>query len=126
RNLDLFHRTKQFEVWWNEFSRASKFQYFNVRLPSKGQHIKLSQIRKNGRNDYLVMASNDYFGLAAHPEVIAAANEANVQYGFGSTGSPVSTGITEIHEELCDHLAKLFKKEKVLLYNSGYTANVGT
>jgi len=46
-------------------------------------------------------------------------------YGFGSTGSPLTTGTTVLHEELCHKLSSLFKKESAILFNSGYAANIG-
>ncbi|MGZ3776002.1 MAG: aminotransferase class I/II-fold pyridoxal phosphate-dependent enzyme, partial [Bdellovibrio sp.] len=44
---------------------------------------------------------------------------------FGSTGSPVTTGTTAIHNELCEKLALLHNKKSALLFNSGYAANIG-
>ena len=37
----------------------------------------------------------------------------------------MTTGLTSLHEELSDTLARMLRKEKVLLYNSGYAANIG-
>ncbi|MEW6056291.1 MAG: aminotransferase class I/II-fold pyridoxal phosphate-dependent enzyme [Bdellovibrionota bacterium] len=124
-NVDLFAKCKQFSIYFNQWEKMPKYQYHTVRTPSMGARVNLTRSRPNGRNDYLVMGSNDYLGLASHPEVIAAARNAIDQYGFGSTGSPLTTGISAAHEELCGFLAKLYGKEKVILYNSGYTANVG-
>ena len=47
------------------------------------------QKRKGGRDDFLIMGSDDYLGLAAHPRVAEAAKNAIDEYGFGATGSPV-------------------------------------
>jgi 8-amino-7-oxononanoate synthase len=71
------------------------------------------------------MCSNDYLGLASDPRVCEEVIRVTRTYGFGSTGSPLSTGTTDIHEELKDLIAKTFRKEKALLFNSGYAANVG-
>ena len=72
------------------------------------------------------MCSNDYMGMAAHPKVISASKRALDLYGVGPTGSPLVSGLTDIHEELSDYLARQFQKEKVLLFCSGYSANVGS
>ena len=123
--VDLFAKVHQFHVYIKDWQKTSKFSYRNVRKPSMGHRVNLARPRKNGRTDYIVMGSNDYLGLATHPEVLEAAKQAIDDYGFGSTGSPVTTGITEVHMELCDYIAKLFNKERVVLFNSGYAANVG-
>lgn len=124
-NVDIFQRAKQFQIFYKDWQKSSKFQYYNIRLPSHGNRIKLTQRWKGNRNDYLVVSSNDYLGLASAPEVVDAAKKALDAYGFGSTGSGVMTGLTAVHEELCEYIAKLLNREKVLLFNSGYTANVG-
>lgn len=124
-NVDIFMKTEQFDIFLKEWRRLPIFQFHNIRSASKGGRVKLRQNRKGNRNDYLVMGSNDYLGLGASPEVCEAAKKAIDEYGFGSTGSPLTTGLTDLHEELCDYVASLFKCEKAILFNSGYAANVG-
>ncbi|MEU8354147.1 aminotransferase class I/II-fold pyridoxal phosphate-dependent enzyme, partial [Streptomyces sp. NPDC048845] len=48
----------------------------------------------------LDLASNDYLGLARHPEVTEAAAAAARAWGAGATGSRLVTGSTELHAEL--------------------------
>jgi 8-amino-7-oxononanoate synthase len=124
-NNDLFARCNQFGIMFRKWRESPKYQYKSIRLPSSGPRIKMSRKRKGSRNDYIIMGSNDYLGLADHPEVKAAAIEGIQKYGFGSTGSQVTTGYTEAHEQLCDELAKTFRKDKTVLFNSGYAANLG-
>src|SRR5690606_19854432 len=47
------------------------------------------------------------------------------KYGFGATGSPVTTGQTEEHEKLQEMLSRIYKTEATVLFNSGYAANLG-
>ncbi|MBP9706470.1 MAG: aminotransferase class I/II-fold pyridoxal phosphate-dependent enzyme [Oligoflexales bacterium] len=124
-DIDLFDRCKKFEIFNEEWMRQPKYQYKTFRSASKGKRINLTRKRKSDRSDYLILGSNDYLGLASHPEVLKAAKDAIDLYGFGSTGSAVSTGLSDIHAELTEYIAKLFKQESALLYNSGYTANIG-
>lgn len=124
-NVDLFNRIRQFSIFQREWEKSDKYAYKNVRVNSKGTRIDLAKVRPNGRKDYIVMGSNDYLGLGAHPEVVAAAENALKTYGFGSTGSPLTTGNTALHIELEEKIAHLFNKEAALLFNSGYVANVG-
>ncbi|MGZ3783943.1 MAG: aminotransferase class I/II-fold pyridoxal phosphate-dependent enzyme [Bdellovibrio sp.] len=124
-HADLFQRVRDFFVFQKEWQNSEKYGYKMVREPSFGPRVLLSRPRKGDRKDYIVMGSNDYLGLGAHPKVVAAAKEALDQYGFGSTGSPVTTGTTAIHNELCEKLALLHNKKSALLFNSGYAANIG-
>ncbi|WP_432154497.1 8-amino-7-oxononanoate synthase [Streptomyces tricolor] len=72
----------------------------------------------------LDLASNDYLGLARHPEVTAAAAEAARTWGGGSTGSRLVTGTTALHTELERTLAAFCGFEAALVFSSGYAANL--
>ncbi|MEV8558526.1 8-amino-7-oxononanoate synthase [Streptomyces sp. NPDC051917] len=72
----------------------------------------------------LDLASNDYLGLAHHPEVIEGAARAARTWGGGSTGSRLVTGTTELHTELERELAAFCGFEAALVFSSGYAANL--
>ncbi|WEV23986.1 8-amino-7-oxononanoate synthase [Streptomyces sp. 71268] len=72
----------------------------------------------------LDLASNDYLGLARHPEVTAAAAAAAERWGAGSTGSRLVTGTTALHGELEAELAAFCGFEAALVFSSGYAANL--
>ncbi|AZM63563.1 MULTISPECIES: 8-amino-7-oxononanoate synthase [unclassified Streptomyces] len=72
----------------------------------------------------LDLASNDYLGLARHPEVTEAAARAARTWGGGSTGSRLVTGTTELHAELEGELARFCGTEAALVFSSGYAANL--
>jgi 8-amino-7-oxononanoate synthase len=124
-DVDIFSRIRKFQVFFHEWSRSDKYAYANVRQKSKGTRIELGRVRKNGRRDYITMGSNDYLGLSTHPEVLNSIKNTLDIYGFGSTGSPVTTGLTDLHQELCSKIAYLHQKEDAILFNSGYAANIG-
>ncbi|MCV6982462.1 8-amino-7-oxononanoate synthase [Mycolicibacterium pulveris] len=71
------------------------------------------------------LASNDYLGLAQHPDVIDGAVAALRTWGAGSTGSRLVTGNTELHEAFEKALAEFVGAESGLVFSSGYTANIG-
>ncbi|MFD4468960.1 8-amino-7-oxononanoate synthase [Rhodococcus sp. NPDC058505] len=71
------------------------------------------------------LASNDYLGLARHPEVLDAAQVALRRWGGGSTGSRLVTGTTAEHELLERELAAFVDAEAGLVFASGYAANLG-
>ncbi|MCF6235555.1 MAG: 8-amino-7-oxononanoate synthase [Gammaproteobacteria bacterium] len=73
----------------------------------------------------LSFCSNDYLGLANHPDVITALQEGATTYGVGSGASHLVTGHSSAHHELENALAKWTGRERVLLFSSGYMANIG-
>lgn len=124
---DLFSRCAQFNTFFKDWKKTPLYLYNTVRSSSTGTRIDLSLKRRGqGRSDFINMCSNDYLNMASHPKVLAAANKALQEYGFGPTGSPLVSGLTQYHEELSYYLAKQFGKEKVMLFPSGYAANVGS
>ncbi|MEU9735487.1 8-amino-7-oxononanoate synthase [Streptomyces sp. NPDC048002] len=72
----------------------------------------------------LDLASNDYLGLAHHPEVVEGAARAARTWGGGATGSRLVTGTTELHAELERELAGFCGFEAALVFSSGYAANL--
>ncbi len=74
---------------------------------------------------YVNFASNDYLGLANHPEVIRAAGAALEDYGFGSGASRLLAGGTVLHDRLERHIAGFKQAEAARLFNCGYAANTG-
>jgi len=74
----------------------------------------------------LCLASNNYLGLAAHPEVVDAAADAARRYGAGAGSARLVTGGLTVHDELEARLAAFKGTEAALLFSSGYLANLGT
>ncbi|MFD9025212.1 8-amino-7-oxononanoate synthase [Streptomyces parvulus] len=72
----------------------------------------------------LDLASNDYLGLARHPEITEGAARAARTWGGGATGSRLVTGTTELHTELERELAGFCGFEAALVFSSGYAANL--
>jgi 8-amino-7-oxononanoate synthase len=76
-------------------------------------------------HEYLAFCSNDYLGLANHPELIHSACEGAHQYGVGSGASHLINGHTAAHHELEQALARFVGFPKALLFSTGYMANIG-
>jgi glycine C-acetyltransferase len=64
--------------------------------------------------------------LANHPEVIAAARAALTTHGLGACGSPMLSGMTDLHRELERKLATFLGREDAMLFNSGFGGALGT
>jgi 8-amino-7-oxononanoate synthase len=77
------------------------------------------------RAEVLLLCSNNYLGLADHPQVRRAAAEAADRYGAGAGASRLISGSMSIHRRLEDRLAAFEGSEAALLFGSGYLANTG-
>lgn len=77
----------------------------------------------DGEKDLINFSSNDYLGLARHPEVITRSAEFTSKYGAGSTASRLISGTFDIHLKTEQKIAALFGREAALLFNSGFQAN---
>ena len=75
--------------------------------------------------EVLLFSSNNYLGLANHPALKQAAQEAIAQYGCGSGASRLISGSMAVHHELEQRLARLKKTEAALVFPTGYHANIG-
>ena len=82
------------------------------------------RISLDGR-EVLLLCSNDYLGLAAHPTVRSAAIEATERWGTGCGASRLVSGNMEPHERLERRLATFHGAPAALLFGSGYLANTG-
>ncbi len=73
----------------------------------------------------ILLASNDYLGLATHPDVIQAAVQATTRYGTGAGAARLVCGTLPPHTELEQALATFKHTPSALLFGSGYLANLG-
>ena len=72
------------------------------------------------------LCSYNYLGLANRPEVIAAARDALSRYGLGACGSPLLSGMTDLHRKLESRVAQFLGREDAMLFNSGFGGALGT
>ncbi|MEJ2529893.1 MAG: 8-amino-7-oxononanoate synthase [Gammaproteobacteria bacterium] len=82
------------------------------------------QLRANGR-EWLSFCSNDYLGLANHPEVVAALCRGAERYGAGSGAAHLVNGHSSAHHALEQELAEFTGRPRALLFSTGYMANLG-
>ncbi|MBI3343560.1 MAG: 8-amino-7-oxononanoate synthase [Gammaproteobacteria bacterium] len=73
----------------------------------------------------LSFCSNDYLGLANHPQVIKALQDGAARYGVGSGASHLITGHSAAHHALEEELAEFTGRPRALLFSTGYMANLG-
>jgi 8-amino-7-oxononanoate synthase len=73
----------------------------------------------------LAFCSNDYLGLANHPEVIAAWQAGAERWGVGGGASHLVIGHSSPHHAVEEALAELTGRPRALLFSTGYMANLG-
>lgn len=78
----------------------------------------------DGKN-YLSFCSNDYLGLANHPELIAALQQGAALWGAGAGAAHLVSGHGEPHHQFELQFASFVGKPAALLFSTGYMANIG-
>src|SRR5512144_2222553 len=73
---------------------------------------------------YLAFCSNDYLGLANHPQLIAALQQGAQQWGAGAGAAHLVSGLFKPHHELEQRLAAFAGKPAAQLFSTGYMANL--
>jgi 8-amino-7-oxononanoate synthase len=81
-------------------------------------------VRVDGR-ELLAFCSNDYLGLANHPQVIEAWRAGAEKWGVGGGASHLVIGHSTPHHELEEALAEFSGRPRALLFSTGYMANLG-
>lgn len=102
--------------------------YKDERVIVTPQGARIGVIRPGdagSRRDVLNFCANNYLGLSAHPEVIAAAHRAIDSHGYGLSSVRFICGTQDIHKELERKIADFVGMEDAILYGSAFDANGG-
>lgn len=108
---------------WQAATRwaSSLYERSLLGAPLPRARIETSQ----GPRQVINLASYNYLGLATHPEVVAAAQHALSDYGTGACGSPMLSGMTDLHRNLEKELAAFLGYEETMLFSSGFGGALG-
>ena len=91
-----------------------------------GPPLPRVEIQRAGvRRKVINLSSYNYMGFAAHPEVIEAAQDALAKYGTGACGSPLLSGLSDLHIQLEDQVSRFMGRESTMLFNSGFGGAMG-
>jgi glycine C-acetyltransferase len=104
----------------NELKKAGA--YFRLR---ELESACMPVCRVDGR-EVINLASNNYLGLANHPQLVEAAIAATRKFGVGSGAVRTITGTMALHMELERKIAAFKHTEACVVFQSGFTANAGT
>ena len=87
---------------------------------AQGPTVRLA----DGR-EMINLCANNYLGLANHPEVVKAAQDALLRYGYGVASVRFICGTQTVHRELEERLSAYLSMEDAILYSSCFDANGG-
>ena len=107
------------------FEAKGQNLYRRTLLAPSDAEAEIHYPREDQSRLMVMLASNNYLGLANHPRVIDAACRAAHQYGAGSASSPLLVGTFPVTRELEANLAELKAAEEACVFASGYQANLG-
>jgi 8-amino-7-oxononanoate synthase len=103
----------------DELRRAGLLRELRVIDSAQGPRVMLDS------RSVLLLCSNDYLGLAAHPAVRDAAADAAQRWGAGAGASRLVSGNMAPHQRLEQQLAAFKGSQACVLFGSGYLANTG-
>ncbi len=102
----------------------SRIRKLRTWVPGKRSSELIGVDENKNQITLIDLASNDYLDLTRHPLLIEAARKTLETDGVGSGGSRFITGSRNIHEKLETKIAEWLDREIVLLYPSGFQANL--
>jgi 5-aminolevulinate synthase len=118
-------RTVVLDSFRHKVEDLRRQQLYRDFLPVAHQAAERGHTLHQGRA-VQVWCSNDYLGMSQHPEVIAAQIGSTVVHGTGTGGSRNIAGTSVTHVALEQQLARWHRKERALIFSSGYVANFET
>ena len=104
----------------DEIRRSGLYKSERVITTPQDAHIAVGDERR-----VLNLCANNYLGLAEHPEVIRAAQEALQRWGYGLSSVRFICGTQAIHTELEKRISTFLGTEATILYTSCFDANGG-
>ncbi len=96
--------------------------YKNERILTTHQGV---EIKTTAGLNVLNFCANNYLGFSSDPRVMAAANMAFFQWGFGMASVRFICGTQQVHKDLENKLTEFLGTEDTLLYSSAFDANAG-
>jgi glycine C-acetyltransferase len=114
-NPEQIYATLQGEL--DQFHEAQTYKYEAPLESEQG-----GRVRVKGR-ECVMLASNNYLGLANHPRVKEAAHRGLDEWGFGLSSVRFLCGTEPIHLELEERIARFVGSEAAILHSSCFAAN---
>jgi len=115
---DVFRKCLEYD-FAEQVRAAGIYPYYRMLSSAQDPEVVM-----DGRK-VVMLGSNNYLGLANHPDVKAAAARALERFGAGCAGSRLLNGTLEIHVELEERLARFTRREAALTFATGFQVNLG-
>ena len=125
RKMNLQNKTEFFDSFLDSLLSNKQMLHLRCITSAADRTVTVVDTYTSEIKDMLMFGSNNYLGLANHPYIKAFVQKVIDKYGVGIGGPPLLNGYTALHHELEERLADLKGSEDVLLFSSGYGANVG-
>ena len=123
--VDFRAAAGMFAVAVEHFETKGHNLYRRMLLQPSDAEALVDYPREAGERRMIMLASNNYLGLASHPKVIDAACRAAVMYGTGAGSSPLLVGTFPTTRKLEAKLASFKGTQEACVFATGYSANVG-
>lgn len=94
--------------------------YFRVMESAAAPIVKVEGV------DKIMLGSNNYLGLADHPQIKQGAHDAVSKFGSALTGSRLLNGTIDLHLELENEIAEWHGTQEAMVFTTGYQTNLGT
>lgn len=121
---DLFDKTKRLDVVLSSDILTGNEALGMVTMNKVRPDSEIKE--KDGQiHPVIMLGSNSYLNLSTHPQVMEAARNALELFGYGMGAVSNYAGITDIHKELEERIAKFYGVEDCIVFPGGYAANVG-
>ena len=117
--MDIFSKCIETAERWQTPQQAGVYAYYRS-ISSAQDPVVTYQ-----GNELVMLGSNNYLGLASHPEVKEAASMAIAVYGSGSAGSRLLNGTLDIHVQLEHRIAEFMNRPAALTFSTGFQVNLG-
>lgn len=104
----------------NELNKAREAKTYKYEVPVEG--LQGGVVQAAGRRQ-VMLASNNYLGLANHPRIVEAAKKGLEKYGYGLASVRFICGTQNIHLELEERIARFLGVESAILHSSCFAAN---
>lgn len=119
KKADVFTKAYQFTAA-DEVKAKGLYPYFKPLTDTDGNVVVIEG------KEVIMAGSNNYLGLTNDIRLMEAAQNAISKYGTGCTGSRYLNGTLDLHLELEEKLAVFMRKEKCVLFSTGYQTNEGS
>lgn len=120
---DPFDAPPGFNMWVRDCGWAASL--YEPELTAAAE-ARTTIVQEGKTRSVINLCSYNYLGLANRPEIIEAAHEALRTHGLGACGSPMLSGMTDLHRELERKVANFLGRESAMLFNSGFGGALGT